>query len=540
MEGIVLTEYIFEKFEEHAFSPALTVSGEKLDVHMTYNDLVVNMRSFACYLHKQFGRQEAIAVCLPNSLSYVVSVLSILHSGNIVVNINPNYTPHEKLQALAKTNCRALVCSQSDELLATVQSSTAIKKVIVVGAVNAIAVRATASDFSTTLADCIAEGNGLFLNNFFIMRGSYNDMALYQLTGGTTGAMKAACITVHNLLSNIKQLEIVFESNALHRRKEVILTALPLYHIFAFTFNLLFFLRCGCNNVLADRPTPSALASLFDRFGVSYFTAVGGLLKSLCQDEHFLKSPPRSIKQVIVGGARLEPAIAELWTSVVGGGLSEGFGLTESSPVVSINPPGGLRKSGSVGLPLPFTQVKIAPIPGFEDEIELKGEICVRGPQVCEKYLHSPEDTDAAFKNGWLHTGDIGYIDGDGYLFITDRLKDLIIVNGFNVYPMEVESAISGIDGVVDVAVVGRAEFDGTEAVYAFVVARQGLTEDVIRQVCRRTLTGYKQPKHIVFVDSLPKSSVGKILKRKLFHLIEGRNCLPHSGNMENTAVALS
>ena len=300
--------------------------------------------------------------------------------------------------------------------------------------------------------------------------------------------------------------------------RECVLTALPLYHIFAFTFNLLCFYSIGARNVLAPNPRPiQNLQRAFDNYPITWVSGVNTLFNALLNEEWFTAYPPRSLKASVAGGAALQHAIAQRWQRVTGTMISEGYGLTESSPVVSFNSMTGSPKPDSIGIPVPGTDVRLVDDEGQAVPVGEAGELIVRGPQVMQGYWNRPDETAKTIKEGWLYTGDIAVMDSDGSFRIVDRKKDVILVSGFNVYPNEVEDVIAAMDEVLEVGVIGVLDARSGEAVRAYVVPLvEGLTEEAVREHCRKSLTDYKLPKTIEFRRELPKSPVGKILRKDL------------------------
>jgi long-chain acyl-CoA synthetase len=340
---------------------------------------------------------------------------------------------------------------------------------------------------------------------------------MLQYTGGTTGVSKGAMLSHGNLLANLQQ---AFSMGASHIEpgREVVLTALPLYHIFAFTFNLLCFYAAGARNVLVPSPRPiQNLQRAFDNYPITWVSGVNTLFNALLNEEWFTAFPPAHLKAAVAGGAALQAAVAQRWERVTGTRIAEGYGLTESSPVVCFNPIGGERRDESIGIPVPGTQVRLVDDAGVPVPLGSPGELVVRGPQVMQGYWNRPDETAKTLRDGWLHTGDVAVMDAQGWFRIVDRKKDMILVSGFNVYPNEVEDTIAKLDAVLEVAVIGVPDAKTGEAVRAYVVRQDDrLTEDEVRAHCRRYLTDYKLPRSIEFRTELPKTPIGKILRKDL------------------------
>jgi long-chain acyl-CoA synthetase len=341
--------------------------------------------------------------------------------------------------------------------------------------------------------------------------------AVLQYTGGTTGVSKGAQLSHRNLLSNVAQIRAMGASH-IEPGKECVLTALPLYHVFAFTANLLSFYDAGARNVLIPSPRPvQNLQRAIENTPVTWITGVNTLFNALLNEEWFVAYPPRQLKAAIAGGAALHQAVAQRWEEVTGTRIVEGYGLTEASPVVTFNPLEGRRRIGSIGVPVPGTEVRLVDEQGREVPVGQPGELLVQGPQVMQGYWNQPEETALVLDDGWLRTGDVAVVDADGYYTIVDRKKDLILVSGFNVYPNEVEDTVSLLDAVMEAAVVGIPDEVSGEAVRVYVVRRdESLSAEQVITHCRTSLTGYKVPKSVVFRDELPKTPIGKILRKDL------------------------
>jgi len=338
-----------------------------------------------------------------------------------------------------------------------------------------------------------------------------------QYTGGTTGVAKGAQLSHRNLLSNIAQIRAMGASH-IEPGRECVLTALPLYHVFAFTANLLSFYDAGARNVLIPSPRPvQNLQRAIENTPLTWITGVNTLFNALLNEEWFVAFPPRRLKAAIAGGTALHHAVAERWEQVTGTRIAEGYGLTETSPVVTFNPLSGPRRPGSIGIPVPGTDVRLVDDAGRPVPAGQPGELVVRGPQVMQGYWNQPAETALVLEDGWLRTGDVAVMDADGFFTIVDRKKDLILVSGFNVYPNEVEDAVSRLDAVLEAAVVGIPDARSGEAVRAYVVRRDaGLTAEQVIAHCRTVLTDYKVPRSVVFRDELPKTPIGKILRKTL------------------------
>ncbi|MDP5359752.1 MAG: AMP-binding protein, partial [Paracoccaceae bacterium] len=342
-----------------------------------------------------------------------------------------------------------------------------------------------------------------------------DDVACLQYTGGTTGVSKGAMLTHANILMNMEQTMELIQN--LEKGKEVALTALPLYHIFAFTVNFLGFYSIGARNILIPNPRPlSNLKRAFENYKITWMSGVNTLFNGLNGEVWFQDTPPKYLKFASAGGMALQGVVAERWEKVTGKPVLEGYGLTESSPVLTFNPFGKTRLN-SIGVPVPSTELRCVDDDGADVALGEAGELIARGPQIMKGYWNKPEETAKTIQNGWLLTGDIGVMDADGYFRIVDRKKDMILVSGFNVYPNEIEDGIAAHPGVEEVAVIGVPDGASGEAVKAFVVKRDAtLSKDAIRAYCKEHLTAYKVPKSVEFRDELPKSNVGKILRKDL------------------------
>jgi len=508
---------------------------------LTYRQVAEYSDAFAVYLREVVGLAAGARVALqtPNCLAFPVVAFGVIKAGCVLVNTNPLYTPSEMEHQFRDSGAEALVIvDMFADKLEGILANTPVRKVIVAevpqffSRVPRAVIRLVMKWWNRVLPPvsvehvrlqwALAEG-AVARDRAGIDVARYTDglgpdtLALLQYTGGTTGSSKGAMLTHGNLLANLEQAFAMGGSH-IDEGREVVLTALPLYHSFAFTFNLLAFFAAGARNVLVPSPRPIGnLQRAFDNYRVTWVSGVNTLFNALLNEEWFTAFPPKHLKAAVAGGAALQHAVAERWRRVTGTVIAEGYGLTEASPIVSFNPLSGLQKPDSIGIPVPGTDVRLVddrgePVPPGEP-----GELVVRGPQVMQGYWRRADETAQTIRDGWLHTGDVAVMDGDGYFRIVDRKKDLILVSGFNVYPNEVEDAIAQMDEVLEVAVIGVADAKTGEAVRAYVVPMaDGLTEEQVRAHCRRVLTDYKVPKAVEFRRELPKTPVGKILRKDL------------------------
>jgi long-chain acyl-CoA synthetase len=346
---------------------------------------------------------------------------------------------------------------------------------------------------------------------------THDDIAVLQYTGGTTGVSKGAMLLQRNILANMAQIQNIAKGNILEGQ-EIVLTALPLYHIFALTVNFLAFLAMGQRMVLVPKPIPlDNLIKIFKKYPITVMTGINTLFNGLCNNSEFKTNPPKSLKIALGGGMAVQAAVNKQWQQLTGQPIVEGFGLTEASPVTHVNPLNDNLRVGSVGVPVASTESKIVGEDGKEMPIGEPGELIIKGPQIMAGYWQRPDETAKTLKNGWLWTGDIAKRDADGFFYIVDRKKDMILVSGFNVYPNEVEDVIVMHPKVLEAAVIGVPDDKSGEAVKAYVVAKdKSLTADELRKHCSEQLTGYKRPRYFEFRDNLPKSNIGKIIRREL------------------------
>ncbi len=516
----------------HGARTAFTqVMPNGMNARLTFAGTLEHARAFAAFLQKHgVAPGDRVAIQLPNSLAYPVAAFGTLLAGAVLVNVNPLYTADELRYQLEDSGARVLVVVDVfAAALPHALAGTAVERVVltritdffhpVVGGV----IRGVQRWWNRSLpevkvphvrfAHALAEGRAASLRE--VERGR-DDLAALQYTGGTTGVSKGAMLTHGNLLANCAQM-LAMAGSQLQEGKERILTALPLYHIFAFTVNLLGFWSTGNENVLIPSPRPpSNLRRAIENHGITWVAGVNTLFNALCNEFWFAESPPRTLRMSVAGGTALQGAVAERWRRLTGTDVVEGYGLTEASPVVTFNPFGAGRE-GSIGMPVPGTEVQLLDDAGRPVPEGQPGELCVRGPQVMRGYWNRADETAKVVVDGWLRTGDVAVRDPDGYLRIVDRKKDLILVSGFNVYPNEVEDVIARHPGVLEVAVIGVPDGAAGEAVKAYVVRRDPeLTEELLRAHVREHLTGYKVPKAWEFRTELPKSPIGKILRKTL------------------------
>ncbi|APX92190.1 long-chain-fatty-acid--CoA ligase [Halomonas sp. 1513] len=496
--------------------------------------------AFAVYLREGLGLSPGsrVAVQLPNCLSYPMVVFGILKAGCVLVNTNPLYTAPEMTQQFADSGAEALVIvDMFVDKLPEVLPHTAIRQVVTTSLAQGFppvvrqVVKAVLRYWNRVIPPCrvaaaplgqaLAEGRQLRQTRGIEVADYWRDLgpeslAALQYTGGTTGVAKGAMLSHGNLLANVAQIEAMAGSH-ISDGEECVLTALPLYHVFAFSVNLLAFFKHGAHNVLVPNPRPiQNLQRAIENYPISWISGVNTLFNALLNEEWFTHYPPRRLRAAAAGGTALHAAVAERWETVTGTPLVEGYGLTESSPVISFNPLVGTRKPGSIGIPVPGTEIRLVDDAGKPVSPGEPGELIARGPQVMQGYWQQPEATAEALRDGWLHTGDVADMDEDGYLRIVDRKKDLILVSGFNVYPNEVEDCIALLDAVHEVGVIGVPDPDSGEAVRAYIVTRGELDHDTVKAHCRQHLARYKVPKQVEFIDDLPKSPIGKVLRKDL------------------------
>lgn len=514
----------------YADQPAFVNMGEV----MTFRKLEERSRAFAAYLQQGLGLQKGdrVALMMPNLLQYPIALFGILRAGMVVVNVNPLYTPRELEHQLNDSGASAIIIvSNFAHTLEKVVAKTQVKHVILTRMGDQLSTaKGTVVNFVVKyikrlvpkyhLPDAISFRSALhngYRMQYVKPEVISTDLAFLQYTGGTTGVAKGAMLTHRNMLANLEQVRAAY-SPLLFERKELVVTALPLYHIFALTMNCLLFIELGGQNLLITNPRD--IPGLVKELAKHPFTAMTGvntLFNALLNNKEFQQLDFSSLHLSAGGGMPVQHAVAERWVKLTGRYLLEGYGLTECAPLVSANPHDIDRHTGSIGLPVPSTEVKLIDDAGNEVPPGEPGELCVKGPQVMLGYWQRPDATDDIMQDGWLRTGDIAIMDEEGFMRIVDRKKDMILVSGFNVYPNEIEDVVMEHPGVLEVAAVGVPGGAGGETVKIFVVKKDtSLSEESLITFCRRHLTGYKVPKLVEFRDELPKSNVGKILRREL------------------------
>ena len=522
---------IFNEFvKKFAGKPAFTCLGQT----MTYDELDQKSADFASYLQNNTGLKpgDRIAVMLPNVLQYPIAVFGAMRAGLVVVNTNPLYTEREMEHQFNDAGAKALVVlANMADKAEKVIPKTDVQHVIVTNVgdmhgllkrtlINTVLkhVKKEVPDFSipnsVAFRDALSKGAG---KAYTPVPAKPEDIAILQYTGGTTGVAKGAMLTQGNIMANMHQSKAVFEK-AMNEGEEVAICPLPLYHIYAFTVHCMVFLQSGGHNILIPNPRdlPGFIKAIQDvKFTV--FVGLNTLFVGLCSQEAFRALDFSNLKLTVSGGMALTKAAFDKWKDVTGCEVAEGYGLTETSPVVSFNPISAI-KQGTIGMPVANTTVKVISEEGEELPIGEPGELCVLGPQVMKGYWQRPEATaECIDSEGWLKTGDMAVIREDGYLQIVDRKKDMVIVSGFNVYPNEVEDVVVSHPGVVEAAVIGVPDDKSGEAVKVFIVkADESLTEAAVIAHAKENLTAYKVPKHVEFRSELPKTNVGKILRREL------------------------
>jgi len=525
---------LVDLFEQAVQRYADQVAFINMGQPITYRQLDQKSRAFAAYLQSELGlkKGDRVALMMPNLLQYPVALFGVLRAGMIVVNVNPLYTPRELKHQLNDSGASAIVIvSNFAHTLEKVVAETSVKHVILTRLGDQLKpVKATLVNFvvkyikkmvpkyhlpgAVTFRNVLHQGAELPYQRPDM---SNDDLAFLQYTGGTTGVAKGAMLTHRNMQANLEQTKATY-GKLLRDGKEFVVTALPLYHVFALTVNCLLFFELGGQNLLITNPRdiPGFVKTLA-KYPFTAITGVNTLFNALLNDAQFNQLDFSTLRLSAGGGMAVQKAVAERWEKLTGHYLLEGYGLTECSPLVSVNPYDITEHTGSIGLPVPSTDVRIVDEQGNDVEPGAPGELCIRGPQVMAGYWQRPDATDEVLKNGWLLSGDIVTVDAQGFIRIVDRKKDMIIVSGFNVYPNEIEDVLMQHPKVREAAAIGVPSDLSGEAVKVCIVKKDAtLTKEELLDHCRRQLTGYKVPKIIEFRDELPKSNVGKILRREL------------------------
>jgi long-chain acyl-CoA synthetase len=527
----------------YANKPFLTTAlPNGISTSLTFADVERQSANLARYFREvlKLVPGTVVAVQSPNCISYVVCLLGVLRAGLVLSNVNPLYTESETRRQLR--DCKAQVLIGSIIFADTIDAATAgtdVKHVISLSLTDFFpAVKRKGLDFllrkvkrlerplkaaHITLRKAISEGA-----RFSSPVHAYTEElpagrdSIYQYSGGTTGTSKGVRLTEAGLITNIDQFVALAPSLATLQGQTMLL-ALPVYHVFGL-FASVIALRHGVHIVLVPSPRPlSNLKKSFEKFRPDIFPGVNTLFAKLMEEPWFQQNPPK-LSLTISGAAALDPLIGKRWREMTSAQIIEGYGMTEATTLLTINPPDARERPGTAGLPLPGTEIRILLEDGRFGDAGDVGEVVAKGPQLMSGYLHRPDETAAAFANGWMRTGDIGTIDQDGYLKIVDRAKDMVLVGGFNVFPNEVDEVLNACPGVLEAASAGIKVANSEEELHAFVVRREnGLTVQDVQAHCAQHLTGYKRPRTIHFVDELPKTPIGKILRRELRTLVASR-----------------
>ncbi|MDQ1062825.1 long-chain-fatty-acid--CoA ligase [Stenotrophomonas rhizophila] len=511
--------------------PAYSSFGKVL----TYGETDALVEQFAAYLlgELKLKKGDRVALMMPNCLQYPVATFGVLRAGLTVVNVNPLYTARELKHQLVDSGAAVLVVVDNfGDTVQQVIADTPIKQVITTGLGDMLGLKGVVVNFvlkyikkmvpNYTLRGAIRFNQALKLGSGHTLPKvelDHDDVAFLQYTGGTTGVAKGAMLTNRNLVANMQQASAWISASGIEMGKEWIITALPLYHIFALTANGLVFMKFGgCNHLITN---PRDMKGFVKELKATRFTAITGvntLFNGLLNTPGFDEVDFSSLKVTLGGGMAVQRAVAERWKKVTGVTLVEAYGLTETSPAACINPLNLAEYNGAIGLPIPSTDACVKDDNGVTLAPGDVGELCIRGPQVMKGYWQRPEETAKAIDaDGWLHTGDMARMDEHGFFYIVDRKKDMILVSGFNVYPNEVEDVIAMMPGVLEVAAVGVPDEKSGEIVKVVIVKKDpNLTAEMVKEHARANLTGYKHPRIVEFRKELPKTNVGKILRREL------------------------
>ncbi len=525
-----LIDMIEDCFKQYRDLPAFVFMGKTL----TFGEVDTHSAQFAAYLHSRgLEPGDRIALMMPNLIQYPIALFGALRAGLILVNTNPLYTPREMKHQFTDSGAKAIIIAENfASNLQQIIGETHIKTIILTSIGEMLGLKGTIVNFVVrnikklvpkyTLANTVSfktalrEGRNFTIKPF---QSGPDDTIILQYTGGTTGVAKGAMLTNKNLIANMLQIKAIM-SPKLKEREETVFCPLPLYHIFAFTVNCLSIMSIGGRSILIvnARDLPAVIKE-WRKYRPSMVTAVNTLFNALLNHPDFASLDFSDLKISCAGGMALQRAVAQRWQQVTGCEIVEGYGMTESSPVITCNPVDGTMQLGTIGMPAPSTDVRIADDDGnvIVSSKDNVGEIQARGPQVMKGYWQRPEDTAQVIKDGWLCTGDIGFMHENGYFQIVDRKKDMILVSGFNVYPNEIEDVLAMHPKVLESAAIGMPDEKSGEVVKVFIVKKDpSLSAEEVIAYCREQMTGYKIPKQVEFRTELPKTNIGKILRRAL------------------------
>lgn len=526
--------HIMQVFDEACQKYPQQMAFTNMNVGFTFSELHQKVQDFASFLQNELKlkKGDRIALQMPNMLQFPIALFGALRSGLTVVNTNPLYTAKEMLHQFKDSEAKAIVIMANyAHLLEQILKETKIESIVVTELgdlfpfpksliVNSVVkyVKKMVPPYHLPQAysfkHALELGSGKTAQ---AIEATLETTAFLQYTGGTTGISKGAILTHGNIIANMLQI-CSWMTPLLKPGQEVCITPLPMYHIFSLTVNCLAFLRYGTHNILITNPRdiPSVVKDM-KKHQFTLMTGVNTLFNALLNNEEFRKLDFSKVKMSVGGAMALQTSVTQRWKEITKSVLVEGYGLTESSPVACCNPIDGNDRVGTIGLPLPSTNIKLVDDDGVEVPLGQAGELCVQGPQVMKGYHNRPDETAKVLKDGWLYTGDVATVDTDGYFKIVDRKKDMILVSGFNVYPNEVEEAIASHPGVLEVAAVGVPNEHSGEAVKVFVVRKDPhLTAQDVISHAKKSLTNYKVPREVAFRSELPKTNVGKILRRAL------------------------
>jgi len=521
-------EKTFHEYPEHT-------AFINMDETLTYAELEVQSREIAVYLQQtsQLSKGDRVAVMMPNLLQYPIILIGILRAGLIVVNVNPLYTAPELKHQLNDSGAKAIfIVSNFAQTLESIVKETTVEHVVLTKIGDALPlVKRNIVNFVVAYVKKMVPKYKLPSAKSYRValkegaKGQYirpiidlDDIAFIQYTGGTTGVSKGAVMTHRNMAASLAQADAVF-GLTVDQQSEMIVTALPLYHAFALTVNCLFFIKRGATNLLITNPRDlDTFIKTLCKYKFTYFTALNTLFNALLHHPNINNVDFSTLKITLAGGMATQTKVAKLWKEITGSTVIEGYGLTECAPMVSVNSYNVTAHDGSIGLPMPSTDLRLIDDNNhIVEAFNCPGEIEIKGPQVMPSYWENPTETEQAFNDGWFKSGDIGLFDENGLLRLVDRKKDMILVSGFNVYPNEIEDIVVQLEGVLEAAVIGITDQSTGERVKLFVVLDDyKVTVEMIKAHCALHLTRYKQPRTVEIVSELPKNNVGKVLRRLL------------------------